>query len=53
MLDVATGEYGDYADILVAKSKNGLSQEWRKCQRNSWDFPVLEGMLVVFGFKAI
>lgn len=43
VLDVATGEYGDYVDILVAKSKNGDGDDWRKCQRNSWWFKSFEG----------
>lgn len=42
VLEVASGEYGDYTDILSIKSENGLSQDWRKKQRNSIQLEALE-----------
>ncbi|KAI7815562.1 ABC subfamily G member 28 [Rhyzopertha dominica] len=42
LLEVASGEYGNYNDILVEKSANGLNLDWRKTQRNSWQMQALE-----------
>lgn len=42
LLEVANGDYGDYATILSEKSQNGLSLEYRKKQRNSLQLESLE-----------
>lgn len=42
VLEVATGEYGDYIEILVEKSNNGINPDWRKIQRNSQQLMSLE-----------
>ncbi|XP_072394710.1 ATP-binding cassette subfamily G member 4-like [Diabrotica undecimpunctata] len=42
LLEVASGEYGDYATILSEKSENGLNMEYRKQQRNSLQLESLE-----------
>ncbi|CAG9858000.1 unnamed protein product [Phyllotreta striolata] len=42
LLEVASGEYGDYAGILAEKSENGMNPEWRKTQRSSLQMESLE-----------
>lgn len=42
LLEVASGEYGDYATILADKSENGLNSEWRKTKRDSVQMESLE-----------
>ncbi|XP_018574647.1 ATP-binding cassette sub-family G member 1 isoform X2 [Anoplophora glabripennis] len=42
LLEVASGEYGDYTDVLSIKSENGLCQDWRKRQTNSIQLEALE-----------
>lgn len=29
VLEVISGDHGDYSQVLMQKSKNGLSQRWR------------------------
>nr|CAI5822485.1 unnamed protein product [Callosobruchus analis] len=42
LLEVAAGEYGNYTEILANKSENGMSQDWRKRQRNSIEIESLQ-----------
>ncbi|KAJ8922887.1 hypothetical protein NQ315_007922 [Exocentrus adspersus] len=42
LLEVASGEHGDYIDILTNKSENGLCSDWRKKQRNTIQLESLE-----------
>ncbi|EFA01493.1 ATP-binding cassette sub-family G member 1 [Tribolium castaneum] len=42
LLEVASGDYGDFTEILVKQSDNGLNQEWRNKQRNSLQFQSLD-----------
>lgn len=39
---MASGEHGDFIEILSAKSENGMCQEWRKKQRNTLQLQSLE-----------
>lgn len=42
VLEVASGEHGNYTEILVQKSSNGLNTDWNKTQRNMWQLHSLE-----------
>lgn len=42
MLEVASDEYGNYTEILVQKSENGLNTDWRKTQRDLHQLHTLE-----------
>lgn len=54
VLEIASGEFGNYTEILVEKSGNGLNTDWRKTQRNSWQLNSLEhiGKLINFETNA-
>lgn len=38
VLEVVSGDYGNYNDLLSEKAQNGLNTEWRKKQSSPFDF---------------
>lgn len=37
VLEIVSGDYGDYTDLLCEKAKNGLNTEWRKSQSSAFN----------------
>lgn len=37
VLEVVSGDYGNYNDLLSEKAQNGLNTEWRKKQSSPFD----------------